>query len=149
MKNRCRNPNVSSFPNYGGRGISVCAAWLNSFEAFFAELGRRPSAIHSLGRIDNDGNYEPGNVRWELPDQQANNKSDSRFVEYRGNRMTVKQAIKAAGSIVAQDTVNYRLKQGWSVERAVEFVPRHRLRSGSLEALPNEHTELASGEPAK
>lgn len=125
MKNRCRNPNVANYPRYGGRGISVCDAWSEGFEAFLADVGPRPSDSHSLGRIDNDGNYEPSNVRWELPNEQANNKSDSRFVEYRGERMTVKQAIRAAGSIVAQDTVNYRLKQGWSVERAVESRPRY------------------------
>lgn len=64
MKMRCSNPKDGRYEEYGGRGISVFPEWESSFEAFLAYMGLRPTSAHSLDRIDNDGNYEPGNVRW-------------------------------------------------------------------------------------
>ena len=64
MKNRCLNPNAHDYAYYGGRGISIVKKWQDSFEAFLEDVGERPSPKHSIDRIDNDGNYEPNNVRW-------------------------------------------------------------------------------------
>jgi hypothetical protein len=74
MRERCQNPEHPAYEHYGGRGISVCKEWAESFETFFAYVGRRPSDEHSLDRINNDGNYEPGNVRWATIDVQNSNK---------------------------------------------------------------------------
>lgn len=81
MKTRCLNPNHQAFSYYGGRGITVCPEWIESFEAFFAHVGRRPSRRHSLDRIDNERGYEPGNVRWATAREQANNRRPARKVE--------------------------------------------------------------------
>src|SRR5262249_11363120 len=70
MKTRCLNPNYPGAHNYSGREITVCAEWLDSFVAFFAHVGLRPSPEHSLDRIDNERGYEPGNVRWATRLQQ-------------------------------------------------------------------------------
>jgi hypothetical protein len=74
MIQRCGNANHVAFKNYGGRGIVVCNQWISSFEAFIAHVGARPSALHSLDRIDNDRGYEPGNVRWATSSEQAKNR---------------------------------------------------------------------------
>jgi hypothetical protein len=71
---RCENPKNPQYRNYGGRGITVCAAWRASFEAFFADMGERPSANHSIDRINNDGHYEPTNCRWATEDEQRANR---------------------------------------------------------------------------
>jgi len=78
MLARCCNANHPYYSYYGGRGIQVCAAWMQ-YEAFFADVGPRPSAEHSLDRIDNDGNYEPGNVRWATKSEQQRNKTTTKL----------------------------------------------------------------------
>ncbi len=73
MKARCYSPSCGSFAAYGGRGITICDRWLNSFENFLADMGQRPSDGHSLDRIDVNGNYEPSNCRWATSDVQSRN----------------------------------------------------------------------------
>jgi hypothetical protein len=75
MNQRCENPKRKDFKNYGGRGITVCEEWRHSFPAFFAHIGPKPSPKHTLDRYpNNDGNYEPGNVRWATYSEQNRNK---------------------------------------------------------------------------
>ncbi len=74
IKERCHNPKSKDWPDYGGRGISVCAEWLSSFEAFFAHIGPKPDPTYSIDRIDVNGNYEPGNVRWADAVTQSRNR---------------------------------------------------------------------------
>lgn len=74
MVKRCHNPAHQSYRHYGGRGITVCDEWRESFRAFLLYMGPKPTSEHSLDRINNDGNYEPGNVRWATRSEQARNR---------------------------------------------------------------------------
>lgn len=82
MIQRCTSETHVSYPEYGGRGIKICDAWLGSFHAFLKDLGPRPTKGHSLDRINPDGNYQPDNVRWATGKVQARNKRNSVYLEH-------------------------------------------------------------------
>lgn len=79
MIKRCETPSATGFSDYGGRGIKVAPEWRHDFEAFYAHVGPRPSDEHSLDRIDTDGDYAPGNVRWVTIREQNNNRRPRRW----------------------------------------------------------------------
>lgn len=87
LKQRCYNPKAQHYEDYGGRGITVCHNWLNSFDIFLSDMGDMPTKKHSIDRIDNDGNYEPGNCKWSTKKEQGCNKRNNRWIEYKGTRL--------------------------------------------------------------
>jgi hypothetical protein len=118
MKNRCTNPNHTAYPHYGGRGIAVCDRWMGSFEDFLEDMGRRPTPQHSIDRIDNDGDYEPGNCRWATKTEQSSNYSRNRVLEHGGRRQTLSQWANEVG--VSAEAIASRIDAfGWSVEKAL------------------------------
>ncbi len=119
MIRRCHNENHPQYKNYGWRGIGVCEAWLNSFEQFFADVGLPPAPGYSLDRIDNDGNYEPGNVRWATHIEQQNKKTNNHIVVLGGDKMTLAQAIRASDLTTPISTIRTRVSRGWSIEEAL------------------------------
>lgn len=115
MRVRCGDP---IYLNYCGRGIQVCERWQNSFGAFRDDVGEPPSSKHSLDRWpDNDGNYEPGNVRWATAKQQGRNKRNTIFIEVRGERLSVADAADRYG--ISYDTLHNRIIAGWHPDQAV------------------------------
>lgn len=118
---RCENPKLKNYKDYGGRGIKIHPEWRASFLAFFRDVGKRPSANKSLDRINNDGNYEPGNVRWATAKQQQRNRRTSRVLVVNGESATVAEWAERNG--LGLSTVKERLRRGWSPERAVATPP--------------------------
>ena len=119
MKSRCYNPLNDRFERYGGRGITVCDRWRDDYEAFFADMGRKPSPQHSIDRIDNNGNYELSNCRWALSKVQARNNRRNRHVLFEGKSIPLSEACELSG--LSYDMVKARLRRGWSDEKA--FAP--------------------------
>jgi len=114
MRARCNRPRHPAYPDYGGRGIKVCAAWNAAFLPFLAVVGPSPGKGYSLGRINNDGDYEPGNVAWQHYTEQNRNKRDTWLVEFGGRRECVAQWERLTGL-----SVRARLTAGWSIEEAL------------------------------
>lgn len=100
-KGRCFTPTDHKFAEYGGRGITMCPEWRDNFPAFLAHVGPRPSAKHSLDRIEVNGDYEPGNVRWATAKVQSNNKRFNVYVQDQGERLSLKAFAERHG-------VNYK-----------------------------------------
>lgn len=124
MKTRCSNENRDNYKYYGGRGISVCSRWINSFENFIADMGPCPSDKHSIERKDVNGNYEPGNCYWATQSEQLRNTSRSVRVTWDGRSVTLKELAEITG--VDYDLIQQRLKGGWDVVKAVTQPKRQR-----------------------
>jgi hypothetical protein len=122
MKVRCMNRNAINYHDYGGRGISICERWMK-FENFYADVGKRPSASHSLDRFpNNDGNYEPGNVRWATDTEQHNNKRNNKLLTLNGETFSLAEWAQRKG--IEYHCLSSRIKRGWSMERAVNTISR-------------------------
>jgi hypothetical protein len=118
MKDRCYNSSEKSYPHYGGRGITVCDEWRNSFEKFYEYMGNKPSPEHSIHRPENDGNYEPGNAVWATQEEQVRNRRNTKYMTYKGVEKPVAEWCNILG--VNYDRVKHRLLEGWDGDRAVD-----------------------------
>lgn len=119
---RCYNKKCRAYPNYGGRGIKMCKRWLDSFVNFLADVGPRPSPKHSIDRYpDNDGDYEPDNVRWATPSQQTRNQRTNHFITLQGQTLCLEDWSKRTG--IQRCTILMRIRRGWSEQDAITVSP--------------------------
>ena len=134
---RCQQPKAKMFKDYGGRGIKVCERWQN-FDNFCADMGARPSPEMQIDRIDNDGNYEPGNVRWATRAQQCRNRRSNINLTFTGRTMCVQDWAVELGLNVT--TILNRMKRGWSIEEALTTKA-----TPSAHSAPNEKILILNG----
>ena len=123
MKNRCTNPRDIGYADYGGRGISVCDEWLNSFDQFLADMGLKPTRSHTINRIDNETGYERDNCLWSSKTEQSRNTRITRLLEVYGQRMTASEARERYAPGLSKNTFKARLARGFPVETALSLTP--------------------------
>lgn len=123
MVARCRNPKRREYKHYGGRGIEVCEQWMN-FENFLADMGERPPGT-TIERIDNDGNYEPGNCRWATQKEQNNNRRNNHLITFNGKTLTMQQWARSLR--ISSANLFQRIKR-WGKQRAMTTAGKVRER---------------------
>ena len=121
---RITQPSNGGYLYYKKLGVTICDRWLNGdgakggFECFLEDMGERPSLLMSLDRINNDGNYEPGNCCWATRREQANNRRTNKHFEYQGEMMTFAELVRRTG--MGKECLRHRLlRAGWTVEEAI------------------------------
>jgi len=138
MKDRCYNTKDEAYKNYGGRGIHVCSEWLHNFPAFLAHVGARPSALHTIDRRDNNGHYEPGNVRWATRLEQSRNRRNIRQLVVNGQVRPIWKWAEMSGTPI--NLICQRIRDlNWTPEKAVweprrseqKYCRRGHLRTGT------------------
>lgn len=116
MIRRCENPNTRNFPRYGGRGIRVCPEWRADFVVFYRDMGE-PGDGMQLDRIDNDGNYEPGNCRWSTPSENTRNRRCAHMITALGRTQNLVAWAQESG--ISRVAIAGRLRAGWPPDEAV------------------------------
>ena len=114
MKQRCLDPTHEAYHNYGGRGITICTEWLNSFEAFWRDMGPTYQSGLDLDRIDNNKGYSPDNCHWATRKANNRNNRTNRVIETPMGIMTVSELSERTG--IGETTLLYRLDHGWPTE---------------------------------
>ena len=119
-KRRCskKNKDKEEYKNYYKRGIRVCDRWKNSFIDFYEDVGKRPTVVHSLDRIDNNGNYEPNNCHWATNKEQARNRRGTIYITYRNEKKCLVDWSK--DTKISSKTLKDRLEKGWSIKKTLE-----------------------------
>lgn len=124
IKERCGNPANRDYKNYGARGIAVCGRWMESFANFYADMGPRPTARHTIERLNNDGPYAPDNCAWKPRAEQNANRRNTRQLTHAGATRTVQEWARLMG--VDWKLIDGRLRYGWPVARAITDPLRQR-----------------------
>lgn len=117
MRSRCTRPTNPAWDDYGGRGITVCKRWLESFAAFYEDMGPRPSEDHSLDRIDNNRGYYPHNCRWATSLTQNHNLRSNHRVTHEGETLTLAEWSERTG--IPKSVLGKRIHAGWPPEEAL------------------------------
>ncbi len=120
MIQRCTLVTAAKYPRYGGRGIRVCERWM-AFENFYADMGRKPTAGHSIDRIDNDGNYDPTNCRWATRSQQMRNKSTTTMLTVDGVTRPLSEWCEIYS--IPRQRLDQRVRRGWDHKTAMTAAP--------------------------
>lgn len=116
MRQRCLNLNDPNYQAYGAKGVTICESWKQSFQSFLKDMGKRPHGT-SLDRINNDGDYEPGNCRWATRSEQNRNRRNNRTIMFRGVSTFVPDLLAKFG--IKKSTFYTRIKRGWTLDRAL------------------------------
>lgn len=122
IKKRCLNKKCKNYFLYGGRGISICKRWQNSFNYFLTDMGKKPTVHHSIDRIDVNGNYEPENCRWATKIEQANNTRVNKYIKIGDVTKTATQWANIYN--VSNFLLFGRLRRGWEPLRALTTNPK-------------------------
>lgn len=122
IKSRCTNPNHDAYDRYGGRGITICDKWKNSFPEFYLDMGERPGPEYSIERKENDKGYEPGNCYWATKTEQANNRRSNVFHTYNGITKTISEWAREYR--IPDHVLRKRLYAGWDFEKAIAIPVR-------------------------
>lgn len=129
MKQRCCNPNATGYENYGGRGVTICESWMNSFEAFVSDMGPRPSKSHTVERIDNSKGYCKENCRWATKLEQNRNKRNNHVITIDGVSKTIGAWAEEKG--INPETLSHRINvTKWTYEKAISTPVRPRKEKG-------------------
>lgn len=118
MKSRCLNPRNVMYELYGGRGITVYDMWIHDFTAFYDYMGPRPSARHSIDRVNPERGYEPGNVRWATPAEQGRTRRNSINILEDGKMVSLRDLAAKYG--IPEGTINWRWHHGRRGKELVE-----------------------------
>lgn len=119
IKDRCLNPKNKNYNQYGGRGISICSRWENSYSKFLIDMGRKPFEKASIDRINNNGNYTPKNCHWVDAKYQANNKRSNRKITYAGKTQSIQCWADETG--IAYGTICMRLFRNWTIKKTLTY----------------------------
>lgn len=119
MKTRCLDPRNAGYKNYGGRGITVCDRWLNSFEAFLQDMGQKPGPEYSIDRIDNSLSYNPDNCCWATRADQNRNTRRTKMLSFNGETLCLADWAERTG--IPAQTLARRIARGWSLDRVFSY----------------------------
>ena len=117
LRSRCYNKNNKKYADYGGRGITVCDRWLESFNNFINDMGKKPGSRYSIERKNNDGNYKPENCKWATQIEQASNRRNNHNLTHNGETHPIAEWERILG--FKNGTVKARLLHGWSEVKAL------------------------------